>query len=303
MSARYRQVLGLLTAALLQASALAAEPMCWNRLVFEASNGWASATSTVSYSRLPASALPADTAPAGRTDLLRAAGTELTRIDVGFEAMRSRGELAIWLDPATSRVLLSERLSRGSDSRLKTHRFLEHGVLRTRREADGRTSGGDPSKWRISSRGVIDYPVDVGAEDGVLSPIVLLGAAVEMAVEGRAKSEHLVFADTQLYRVALTDEGTEPVELRFSVSENGHETGVDERVQAHRISLHPELLGSASEDEAFSLLELGGKLAIMVDPSRALPVEVRGSWFRVGTVAAALKRAGATRTPDNACLQ
>lgn len=303
MSARYLQVLGLLSAALLQANALAAEPLCWNRLVFEASNGWATATTTVGYARVPSSALPADAATAGRGDLLQPTDAELTRIDVGFEAMRSRGELVTWLDPAASRVLLSQRLSRGRDSRLKTYRFLEQGVFRTRREAHGRTSGGDPSKWRISSRGVIDYPVTVGAEHGVLSPIVLLGSAVEMATAARVQSEHLVFTDTQLYRVTLTDEGPETVELRFSVTEDDKETAVEQRVQAHRIALNPEFLGSSPEEEAFSLLELSGNLAILVDRSRGLPVEVRGTWLRAGTVSASLKHARATRAQGGACLR
>lgn len=277
----------------LRAGAAAADESCWRELRYVASNGWIGASSTLRYDAPVPAANVRLAAPAKGTALLPS-GQQVARIRASLQAMRSTGELETWYDPQTLAVLQSRRVSHGKNSRLKTLRFLGTGVWRERFEPAAGSDPADPARWQRGHANLIPYPA--AATTPVLTPIMLLGRATAMVRSGEKAQEHLVFTDTQLYRVRLIAAGPEPVDVDFSLAETTHgRSGPADSIRgarkAQRIAVLPQLLGSSPEDEPFSLLELTGELAIFVDVDSGLPLRIEGSWLRLGTVPAELVQA------------
>lgn len=272
---------------LLGAPLALADTRCWRELQFVASNGWIGASSTIRYEDPVARD---ELAPSPQGEALQPGAGQVGKIHATFVAMSNIGKLDTWYDPQSAAVLQIRRLSQGKNSRLKTHRFLRTGVWRERLEPAAGSDARDPAQWEARSAVLIPYPPS--PERGpVLSPVMLVARAAEL-VRGNGKMrDQLVFTDTQLYHVRLTTAPSENIEADFRLIENGKQRRVRGTRMAQRVSLVPRLLGSAPEDEAFSLLELSGDLAIFIDAETALPLRVQGSWLRVGTVPAELARA------------
>ena len=58
-----------------------------------------------------------------------------------------------------------------------------------------------------------------------------------------------------------------------------------------RVDLRPHPVGSMDGNEAFSLLELEGEVALLIDLETGLPLRITGEWMRVGSVAVTLTQA------------
>ena len=282
---RPRRLVALLCL-LLGAPLASADARCWRELQFVASNGWIGASSTIRYEAPVASS---ELAPAPQGEALQPDADRIGKIHATFEALSNTGELDTWYELQSSAVLQSRRLSQGQNSRLKTHRFLRTGVWRERLEP-GSPDARDPAQWQARSAALIPYPQS--AESGaVLSPVMLVARAAELVRSNGKVRDQLVFTDKQLYHVRLATAPPENLETDFRLIENAKQRRVRGSRTAQRVSVVPRLLGSAPEEEAFSLLELSGDLAIFVDKETALPLRVQGSWLRVGTVPAELARA------------
>ena len=271
------------------ASALADTSACWEELRFSAGQGWATATTTLRFSTIPSSQAALVTAAGGR-DLLPG-GESVGLLKAEFSAMRSRGELQIWFDPISGSALQSRRVGFGKESRLKSHRFLAGAVRRERRAPDAADALGTPETWPLKSASEIPLPPDVDGS-AVITPLMLLSRAAALAMRPQpGKVDEVVFTDTQAYRVVLESRGEEAMNARFSLDRGHGQEAVNGMRSVRRVDLRPHLLGDKAEEEPFSLLELEGETALMIDRATGLPMQIRGNWLRVGTVTVNLSSA------------
>jgi len=265
-------------------------PGCWREFDYAASNGWVAATTSIRYE---SNARPEDLLPITPTGQLRLqpAPSPLSRAHVSFKAMLSTGELDTWYAAETLAAYQSTRVSHGKESRAKIHRFLRTGVWRERRDPTAKPPQANLAQWNIRSAKLIPYPQDHQPNAAVLTPLLLLQRASELVSRNGESSEHLVFSDTQLYRVRLVAAPRENVEVNFRIEHGKNRQQLREARAARRVSLVPILLGQEAEDEPFSLLELSGDLALFIDTESGLPLRIQGTWLRVGTVPVNLTRA------------
>lgn len=264
------------------ASVLADASACWEELRFSAGQGWATATTTLRFSTIPSSEAALVTAAGGR-DLLPG-GESVGLLEAELNAMRSRGELQTWFDPISGVALQSRRVGFGKDSRLKSHRFLAGAVRRERRAPDAADASGTPETWPLTSASEIALPPDVGGR-AVITPLMLLSRAAALGMRPKTgKVDYVVFTDTQAYRVMLESRNEETINTSFSLDRGRGPEAINGSRTVRRVDLRPHLLGDKAEEEPFSLLELEGETALMIDRETGLPLQIRGNWLRVGKV-------------------
>lgn len=269
-----------------QASHATANP-CWKELHFSASNSWLAATTVIQYQSMATTTAVAELQGAGTMPVLAATSSVIGKIHVTFNAARSQGELDTWFDPGNGAALQSLRTSQGSDRRQKLYRFASDSVWRERREPASASSGWIPTNSRQ-----IEYPVTVSADGPVITPLMLIDHAARLVRDAQSTSStHLVFTDTQLYRVTLELAPEQELAAKFTLVENGQNTRVNESRVARRVSINARLLGTEPEQDRFSLLELSGELAIYIDVRTAIPLRIQGSITRFGAVPVAITRA------------
>ena len=276
---------------LLSTASHAAANSCWRDLHFSARNMWMAATTDIHYQTMATAVALAELQSAPATSVLVPAASSVGKIHVGFEAVRSQGELDTWFDPGTGAALQSLRTSQGRDSRQKLHRFSSNAVWRERREA-APASTDIRSGWIPTTSRQIEYPIAISPDEPVITPLMLIGHASRLVRDGQeSSSEHLVFTDTQLYRVTLELAPEQKIAAKFTLAEGTRNTQVNERRSARRVSINAQLLGEEAENDDFSLLELSGELAIYIDVQTGIPLRIQGSATGLGAVPVAISKA------------
>lgn len=276
---------------LLSAASRATANPCWRELNFAAGNTWLTATTAIHYQTIPTTVALAELHNPPATAVLVPATSSVGKIHVSFEAVRSQGELDTWFDPGTGAALQSLRTSQGRDSRQKLHRFTRDGVWRERSEA-APASKGAGSSWIPSTSKQIEYPIKISADDPVITPLMLIEHAARLVHDGQKNSsQHLVFTDTQLYRVTLELAPEQKLAAKFTLTQDTRSTLVNELRSVRRVSINAQLLGEEPENDSFSLLELSGELAIYIDVQTGIPLRIQGTAIGLGTVPVAISKA------------
>jgi hypothetical protein len=218
-------------------------------------------------------------------------GASIGVISASVTAMRSHGELQTWFDPVSGAALQSRRIGSGRDSRMKTHRFLQTGVWRERRTPDASTQTTAPETWPLRSAAQLSYPPDVKREP-VITPLMLLSRASALALRTKpGKLDYIVLTDTQVYRVVLESRPDTVMQANVQLEPGANGAGIHGERTVRRVDVRPHLLGEAPEEEPFSLMELEGETALMIDRETGIPLQIQGRWMRVGTVTVPLTRA------------
>jgi hypothetical protein len=100
-----------------------------------------------------------------------------------------------------------------------------------------------------------------------------------------------VLTDTQVYRVVLESRPDTVMQANVQLEPGANGAGIHGERTVRRVDVRPHLLGEAPEEEPFSLMELEGETALMIDRETGLPLQIQGRWMRVGTVTVPLTRA------------
>jgi hypothetical protein len=285
---------GVLWFGLAGAAAATSAPECWRELTFAAGNSWASASTTLRFETQPRNHAAAQLLEVAGHEGLEAQRETVRLLHIDFEAMRSRGTLEIWYDPSSGAALQSRRIGQGADSRMKVHRFLEQGVWRVRRAADGAARPEEAERWELRSEELLPYPrsADSGSAQAVIVPELLLAQLATLGSSARTRqASYLVFSDKLLYRVNATAAQTKLIAANVS-----YEVGRESRTlhgprPARRVRLAAQAVEGQAEDGEFTLFELGGDLSVFIDVETALPLGIQGTWMGVGTIPVSLARA------------
>lgn len=250
-----------------QASALALPS--WQQLVFEQQNFWARARGEVTLKKGVAPLFPeTGQEPFLRLEIQNTVGSSIESIVVDVTT-DDAGSMARW------------RLSRGRDQRLKTHRYLDNGILRERREpaaGDGEESLSSRDGGWVSS-GVIRVPLPQAARSRtLLTPHALLLLVPSLLEDPARADNYLVHTDLNFFSIAVAVMPEDRTRADFRL--DGDKIDGKRRTRAVRLRLRP--LPGNPEAPDFELMGLSGDITIRIDEATGLPLQLRGEAPRIG---------------------
>ncbi len=141
-----------------------------------------------------------------------------------------------------------------------------------------------PEEWTKRTSSFTAYPRALPPGAAVTGPAGLLYAAsaARLASPGDSLTVN-VLVQTQVERVTLRVEGSEPVDLAFEEHSEGRLNAVREQVSALRLVARSQPVDAESAS-AFRIFGLDGDVVLLWDPARRLPVEIAGHVKLLGQV-------------------
>jgi hypothetical protein len=264
----------------------------WTHLSFHAKNFWVEVSTDIQLKSLPAPEVEALLLASPRGVPIKPAKpnacqmTINTTIDPVFRPP-VKINYQVWFNPEDAAVLGRIRLRRGEDDLIKIYRFTEQGVFRQRKEPkDSKEISLEPEKWTNVQDSFYPYNLaDLGCPivSGRLLLVYII-SAVDIAKRDQSQSI-CVFGKEQLHRVRFRNEGLHPVAFKHVVKDRQAEVQKTGTVKALKIAVTAEPMEPDLKDpEDFSFLGLHKDIAIYVDPTSRLPIQVSGTIPMVGNV-------------------
>lgn len=263
----------------------------WQQLEFQASKLFVSGKLQFKLSTIDADKARKKLLKVERQQPLEPLNDTLALLHIRSELMSNRGEMRIWMDPRDFRVYQRERMTTGSNTRLKLYRYLRNAVYRVRKESQSGDLKFDSAQWRTSSEQLIPLRAVSAGSAAVHDPsaLLLIASSKALTKAGDAVTT-TVFTDKQLYAATLRVTGSEPVKANYRLNDYSGTRSVTAKLNTLQIELTTKLLGTEPEEEAFEFLGLNGPIVISVDPKSRLPLQVEGSQSRVGKVTVDLRK-------------
>ncbi len=257
----------------------------WQQLEFQASKLFVSGKLQFKLTEIAADEARDQLLQVKQQKSLEPLSDTLALLHLRSELMSNRGEMRIWMDPRDFRVYQRERMTTGSNTRLKLYRYLRNAVYRVRKESQTSDLEFDSAQWRTSSEQLIPLRAGNARSTALHDPSALLLIASSKALAKTGDSvTATVFTDKQFYAATLTVTGSKPVEAKYRLSDYSGSRTVAAKLNTLQIELTAKLLGTAQEEEPFEFLGLHEPILIAVDPKSRLPLQVEGSQSRVGKV-------------------
>ncbi len=257
----------------------------WQQLEFQASKLFVSGKLQFKLTEIAADKAREKLLQVKQQKSLEPLSDTLALLHLRSELMSNRGEMRIWMDPRDFRVYQRERMTTGTNTRLKLYRYLRNAVYRVRKESKSSDLQFDSPKWRTSSEQLIPLRADKASSTALHDPSALLLIASSKALAKIGDSVTVtVFTDKQFYAATLKVTGQKPVKAKYRLSDYSGSRTVSAELNTLQIELTSKLLGTAQEEEPFEFLGLNAPILISVDPKSRLPLQVEGSQSRVGKV-------------------
>jgi len=193
----------------------------------------------------------------------------------------------IWFNPIQASVLGRIRLRRGDDDFLKMYRFTDLGVFRIQKEpAHKNELKLSPDKW--TNIGENFYDLDRKQMECAITSerSILLYAASAGEFSNNSQPVSLwAFGKRQLHRVRLSADGLQSLKVNYLEKKQDAEVTKQAKVDALKIALQAQPLDTDLDDmENFSFLGLRKNIAIFLDPTSRLPLQISGKLPKLGTV-------------------
>ncbi len=282
---------------------LDAERVTWRRLSFHAKNFWVEVSTDIQLASMPATETEGLLISAGKRTPVRSLAAEAyqmqinTTIDPRFRSAVSIYN-RIWFDPTQAAALGRVRLRRGGDQFKKIYRFTTQGVFRHRLEPQNKKEASlAPEKWTDRNNSFYAYD-RTRLECSGVSERTLLIYIISAAIESLEKDalSVCVFGKRQLHRVTLRKSGEYPIRISYIENHPQKATRKEKTLKAVKIAVKAEPLESdLKEDENFSFLGLHQDIAIYIDRTTGLPLQVNGIIPTVGNVSLQLRKADLKR--------
>jgi hypothetical protein len=276
---------------------LDATRVSWTHLSFHAKNFWVEVSSDIQLSSIAASELDAVLLKSPKGNPIQPLTPEAAQITINTTIdpkFRSPVYIynRIWFNPTDASALGRVRLRRGEDDFKKFYRFTDQGVFRHRIEPkDKKEASRAPEKWTDTKD--IFYPDDPDrlgcaaiTERSLL--IYILSAAARF--ESIDPISLCVFGKRQLHRVQIRKEGTQSIRFNYIEKSQPVETRKKEGTL--------KALKFAKEAENFSFLGFHNNIAIYIDPTTGLPIQVGGVIPSIGKVELKLNFAQLNQVSD-----
>ncbi len=278
----------------------------WSQLSFHAKKFWVEVASDIQLRYLTASELDAVLLTSPQGDPLDRAPKEAaqmtihTTIDPRF---RSAVNIVnhIWFDPIDASALGRVRIRRGEDDFKKLYRFTKQGAFRHRIEPKNKDEARlAPESWTDTKDTF--YPYDkkqlkcpVVSERSVL--IYILSAAA--VARNNNPFLFCAFGKRQLHRVSARIEGWQPVAVQYIEKGRQTENLKEGTVRALKIAITgTPVVDDQRAAENFSFLGFRKNIAIYIDPTRNLPIQISGVIPSIGKAELKLNRVRLNQTSD-----
>ena len=289
-------LLALLLAQLsLPVRAVAAEPgpdlsgIAWSRLLFVATEAAAEVSAEVSLAPVPPAELgalfPADAgaqagpAPGAEAMLM----TGLVTIQRYNKAFKTE----VWFLPRDGRALKRRRLKSGKAPSLQTFWYLPDGVRRERADPAGRGEAKrPPEKWSRVREHLYPYGPPRNGCTTLTDPLILvLVAQVSAGSAENPKDGLCAFNKKTLHHAAWRPGGADKLKVDYNVTGGGSPTRVNGRVAARKVVLKTKAAyGAGRKPDPFEVFEMTGEIAIWLEESSGLPLQISGQVSGIGTV-------------------
>ncbi len=193
----------------------------------------------------------------------------------------------VWFNPMNATALGRIRLRRGNADFKKIYRFTDQGVYRHQREPkDEQESLKQPENWTDVKDTFYAYSLNqLGCSDATERLVLIYIVAAAELSKNMQPLSFCVFGRRQLFHVQLKPQGFQ--ELKFDFIENKQHDNIRRRgkVDALKIALEIQPLASdLKKVEDFSFLGFQENIAIFIDPSSNLPIQLSGHIPMVGQV-------------------
>ena len=277
--------LAVWTSAALAGGAPAPERPAWRELHFRARKFIFTADTTVKVELAPAEAAArALAAASGHTPVMPACG-QVARIELDTTGLGRHTRNTVWIEPTTAAALQTSSQELGNRARYKTQRFTDLGVA-VARYAPARGEEDRPAdRWTLHSDSFVPFPeADRGGV--VVSDSVALFwilATRPLAKPGDS-TQVLVMSRDQLLLVEIAVAATRSIRLDIDERTASGSRHVRESVEGLELTVSGSRFGPDKAESDLEFLGFTGKVRILLDPARRVPVEISGRVPKAGTV-------------------
>ena len=275
-----------------QADTLRLDPerIQWTKLFYQANSFWVDAATTVYLKSLATNEVKASLIQSRQGNPLPVPNSGCYKIttDATIDTVFQPPVTIlnhVWFDPTNASALGRARLRQGEDDFKKVYRFTNQGVFRHRREPLNKNEAKQkPEKWSDTQNNFYPYnPEQLECPD-VSERLVLIFIASASELLAHDKSVSIcVFGKRQLFRVQMQSAGLHTVKVDYFEKKGQDILHRQSNVKARKISIMSQPLPSnLDKEENFSFLGFHKNIAIYIDPTSNLPVQVSGDIPTVG---------------------
>ena len=282
------------------------QKVSWTDLSFRAKKFWVEVSSDIRMRTIAASELkavllnPPQGNPIHPQTPTVAQLTIHTTIDPRFRSAVNI-ENQIWFDPLDASALGRIRLRRGEDDFKKVYRFTEKGVYRHRIEPKDKNQAQlAPEQWTDTKDSFYAYDpkkikCSIITERSVITYILNAMAATNDS----APSTFCAFGKRQLHRVQIRNQGLQPIKVKYTEKSSNGEQRIEGTVKALKFAITTtSLLDERGETENFSFLGLHRDIAVFIEPTSGLPLQISGVIPSMGRAELKLNRVELNQASD-----
>jgi hypothetical protein len=193
----------------------------------------------------------------------------------------------VLFDPIQASALGRVRIRRGKDDFLKTYRFTNLGVYRIQKEPSNKKEVQlSPDKWTKVGESFYRHDLKrLGCSVASERSILLYLACTAPFSKSQQPLSVCVFGKRQLHRVDLSANGLQSLEVNYLEKKQDTQVAKQGKVDALKLTLQTQPLDTDLDDvENFSFLGLRKDIAIFIDPTSKLPLQISGKLPKLGTM-------------------
>ena len=193
----------------------------------------------------------------------------------------------VLFNPIQASALGRVRIRRGKDDFLKKYRFTNLGVYRIQKEPSNKKEVQlSPDKWTKGGESFYRHDLKrLGCSVASERSILLYLACAAPFSKNRQPFSVCVFGKRQLHRVDLSPNGLQSLEVNYLEKKQDTQVVKQGKVDALKLMLQAQSLDTDLDDvENFSFLGLRKDIAIFIDPSSKLPLQISGKLPKLGTM-------------------
>lgn len=248
----------------------------WQQLVFEQKSFWATARGVLTLSEFTDARGARDV---GSPDAPAADETpRYLSLEVNNYVASNSEQITLTLDAQSGATQFRWRLSRGRDSRVKIHEYLDTGIARERREPPSSDPGASPADWPPTHEMEVALPPEAKGKHIVATHALLVLLPTLIANPGSAE-DYIVHTDLNFFRLeaSLSDK---TVVIDNALTLNGERS--EEERHSRVLTLRMTPLPGNPEEPDIMLMGMSGKIHVFIDSDTGLPLRLRGDAPRIG---------------------
>jgi hypothetical protein len=255
----------------------------WRVLEFESKSMWGTANSRIEFTQKKLAEVEDDWRNPTAKAYLMPSGAQVWELNILATVGSNEARLQLLMEPHSAAILQRDRFTIGRKNRRnKFYRYHDHGVSRVRQEPLREEVKLAPAQWSQSSLQEVRFP-ELPENSILTTPYALLLMVSTTALEIDQSAELFVHTDFNLYRVSLRRGKNSKLKTNYLWhGVDGKGSRYQEESEVETIELQVEPTSLAPDKPDFELMGLSGKVTILVDSERRVPLRIMGTAPRIG---------------------